>query len=229
MKIGIMQPYFFPYIGYYQLMEAVDTYVIADDLNYIKNGYINKNSILLNNQPFKISLQLFGASQNKLINQIEVGENGPKLLSTIKNAYKKAPFFKEVFPLLEDILLEKEKNLGRFLGNSLMKTAKYLEIEVDFLYSSEIEKDNSLKFDERIYDICHRLNGDHYINAIGGQKLYSKEKFAKHGIRLNFIQTHVIQYKQFNDSFVPNLSIIDVMMFNSKKDLKIFLNEYSLV
>ena len=113
-KIGIMQPYFFPYIGYFQLMDAVDIYVIADDLNYIKNGFINKNSILLNNQPFKISLQLFGASQNKLINQIEVGENGEKLLSTIKNAYKKAPYFKEVFPLLLKFL-SLDQSLHQFL------------------------------------------------------------------------------------------------------------------
>ena len=177
-KIGIMQPYFFPYIGYYQLINAVDTYVIADDLNYIKNGFVNKNFILLNGKPFKFSLQLFGASQNKLINQIEVGENGGKLLSTIKNAYKKAPQFKNVFPLLEEILLNKEKNLGKFLGHSISQVSRYMDIDTDFVYSSEIDKDNSLKFDERIYDICHRLGKDHYINAIGGQKLYDKKKFA---------------------------------------------------
>lgn len=228
-KIGIMQPYFFPYIGYWQLMQAVDTYVIADDLNYIKNGFINKNSILLDNRPFKISLQLFGASQNKLINEIEVGENGAKLLSTIKNAYKKAPYFKDVFPLIEKILLNPEKNLAKFLGFSLQEVAEYMEIDVKFLYSSEIDKDNSLKFDERIYDICHRLKGDHYINAIGGQKLYSKEKFAEQGLKLSFIKTHDIRYRQFQEEFIPNLSVIDVMMFNSKADLKKMLDDYELI
>ncbi|HHB51423.1 MAG TPA: hypothetical protein ENK75_00020 [Saprospiraceae bacterium] len=229
MKVGIMQPYFFPYIAYYQLIEEVDTYVIADDLNFIKNGYINKNSILLDGKPFKISLQLRGASQNKHINQIEVGENGSSLLSTIRNAYKKAPFFADVYPLLEKILLNNDKNLGTFLGFSIKEIVDYLDIQTEIVYSSEIDKDNSLKFDARIIDICHQLGADHYINAIGGQKLYDKKRFLQNGVKLSFLETEYLEYSQYNNEFLPNLSMIDVMMFNSKEEINGMLKKYHIL
>lgn len=229
MKLGIMQPYFFPYIGYFQLIDLVDVYVIADDLHYIKNSYIKKNNILDNGAPALLSLELKGASQNKLINEIEVGSNTNKLLMTIQYRYAKAPYFKDVFPLLQNILLSEEKNVARFLGDSLMKIASYLDIPTKFLYSSEIEKNNDLKFDARIIDICKRLGADHYINAIGGKELYSKDKFALEGIQLSFIDTKEIEYAQFGKEFVPNLSIIDVLMFNSPEETKMLLQEYELV
>ena len=229
MKLGIMQPYFFPYIGYFQLIQLVDVYVIADDLNFIKNSYIKKNSILDNGAPALISLQLIGASQNKLINEIEVGNDVDKLLTAIQRRYAKAPYFKDVFPLLQTILSSKEKNLARFLGYSLMEISSYLGMQTKFLYSSEIEKNNDLKFDARIMDICKRVGADHYINAIGGQELYDKDKFATEGIKLSFIDTKDIEYKQFDKEFVPNLSIIDVMMFNSKEESRELLQRYELV
>jgi hypothetical protein len=229
MKLGIMQPYFFPYIGYFQLIQLVDVYVIADDLNFIKNSYIKKNSILENGAPTLLSLELIGASQNKLINEVEVGKNTDKLLTGIQRRYAKAPYFKDVFPLLQTILLTQEKNLARFLGESLIKISDYLDIETKFLYSSEIEKNNDLTFDARIIDICKSVGSDHYINAIGGKELYSKDDFAREGIKLNFIDTKEIEYKQFDKEFVPNLSIIDVLMFNSKEETKELLQQYELV
>ena len=229
MKLGIMQPYFLPYIGYFQLIQLVDIYVIADDLNFIKNSYIKKNSILDNGAPALISLQLIGASQNKLINEIEVGDNVDKLLTAIQRRYSKAPYFKDVFPLLQTILSSKEKNLARFLGYSLMEISSYLGIQTKFLYSSEIEKNNDLKFDARIKDICKSVGSEHYINAIGGKELYNKDEFAKEGIKLSFIDTKNIEYKQFDKAFVPNLSIIDVMMFNSKEECMDLLQRYELV
>ena len=224
-----MQPYFFPYIGYFQLIQLVDTYVIADDLNFIKNSYIKKNSILDNGAPALISLQLIGASQNKLINEIEVGNDIDKLLTAIQRRYAKAPYFKDVFSLLETILSSKEKNLARFLGDSLMEISTYLGIQTKFLYSSEIEKNNDLKFDARIMDICKSVGADQYINAIGGKELYEKDKFATEGIELSFIDTQELEYKQFNKAFVPNLSMIDVMMFNSKEETRELLQRYELV
>lgn len=228
MSIGIMQPYFFPYIGYFQLMREVDVFVIADDLHYIKNGFINKNFILLNNESFKISLQLNGASQNKLINEIEVGTNNSKLLETIRRAYKKAPYFNDVFPLIEEIMLNNEKNLANFLGESLIKISNYLGIEVEILYSSKIEKDNNLKYEKRIIDICKRQNSTCYVNATGGKILYSKETFKKENLKLQFINSFSLTYKQFNDNFISGLSIIDVMMFNSRDNITKLLDSYEL-
>jgi len=229
MSVAIMQPYFFPYVGYFQLIQAVNVFVIADDLNYIKNGFINKNFILLNNEAFRISLQLKGASQNKLINEIEVGENASKLLNTIKEAYRKAPYFDDTFPLLESILLSKEKNLARYLGNLLIKISKYFGLETTVLFSSEIDKDNDLRFDERIMDICERLKQDKYINPIGGVELYDKQNFKDRGMSVHFIVNETSGYKQFSSDFIPNLSIIDIMMFNSKDEIKELLNQYDLV
>ena len=229
MSIAIMQPYFFPYIGYFQLIQAVDIFVIADDLNYIKNGFINKNFILRKNECFRISLQLKGASQNKLINEIEVGENASKLLNTIRENYRRAPYFDYAFPLLESILSSKEKNLARYLGDLLINISKYFGLETTVLYSSEIDKDNDLRFDERIIDICQRLKQDKYINPARGKNLYNKEDFLKEGIQLSFLKKKDIEYKQFDNQFVHYLSIIDVLMFNSKEEIKELLLQYNLV
>lgn len=224
-----MQPYFFPYIGYFQLMNAVDIYVIADDLHFEKSSFIKRNYILEQKHSHIISLQLIGASQNKLINEIEVGNNKNKLLQEIERAYNKAPFFHDVFPLLQAILGNGEKNLAKFLSYSIKEIAHYLDIQTKFICSHDIEKDNHLRFDNRIMDICKVLKADKYINAIGGKELYDKDKFQKQGIQLSFLETNFITYKEFENDFIPNLSIIDVMMFNSKDEIKELLNRYELI
>jgi len=177
----------------------------------------------------KILLQVKGASQNNVINVIEVGGNARQLLEIIRRTYRKAPYFDDVCPMLESIFLSKEKNLARYLGNSLVKICKHLDLEAKVVYSSEIEKDNNLRLDERIYDVCKSLKSTHYVNSIGGQTLYSKEVFLKHGIELSFIQSNEIIYEQYNNDFIPKLSIIDVLMFNSKSNITEMLNAYHLV
>jgi hypothetical protein len=229
MQIAIMQPYFFPYIGYFQLINAVDEFVVYDDVNFIKQGWIAKNKILLDNQEFNFTLQLNGASSFKTINQIEVGNNKSKLLKTIDQAYKKAPFYKEAFPVIEEILGHEEENLGKFLSFSLSRISKYLKIRTTFLLSSEIKKNNELKGQDKVIELCKKLKADHYINAIGGRDLYNKSDFMNNGIELHFIQTGNIKYKQFNEEFVPYLSIIDALMFNSTEKIDLFLNDYQLI
>ena len=157
MTLAIMQPYFFPYIGYWQLINAADTFVIYDDVNFIKKGYINRNSILLSGRPHVFTLKLIGASQNKLINEIEVGDNSRKILKTIEMSYKKSPYFHIVFPIIKDILNNKEKKLAKFLGYSIKRISEYLEIDTRFIYSSDIEKDNALKAQDKILDLSKKL------------------------------------------------------------------------
>ena len=229
MTLAIMQPYLFPYIGYWQLINAVDTFVIYDDVNFIKQGYINRNSILSNGKSQVITMELIGASSNKLINEIEVGNNRSKLSKTIKQNYVKARYFEVVYPLIENILNQNEKNLGKFIGYSLEQISNYLEINTKFIYSSDIEKDNALKTQDKVLEICNILKADKYINAIGGQELYNKEIFKENGIELNFLKTELVEYKQFKNDFVPYLSIIDVLMFNSKDEIKNMLVRYELV
>lgn len=229
MTLAIMQPYFFPYIGYWQLLCAVDTFVIYDDVNFIKKGYINRNSILNTGYEQKITLELIGASQNKLINEIELGNNKRKLLQNIDHAYKKASEHEKVFPLIQSILENPEKNLAKFLGNSIQKISEYLELDTKIIYSSHIEKDCKLKGQAKILDICRHCGASNYINAIGGQELYDKEAFEAENIELKFIKTELMEYKQFKYEFVPYLSIIDIMMFNTKTNIQNMLNNYELI
>lgn len=229
MKLAIMQPYFFPYIGYLQLINAVDEFVIYDDVNFIKQGYINKNNILGNNKAQAFTLELKGASSYSLINEIEIGNNSKKILKTIKQNYAKAPFFKDVMPLVEDIFNFQEKNLARYVGSSLQKIAEYLQINTIFHYSSELDKNCELRAQDKVINICENLNASHYINAIGGQELYSKDTFEENNIKLNFIKTNLQTYKQFGQEFIPYLSIIDVMMFNNIDTINQHLQSYELI
>lgn len=224
-----MQPYFFPYIGYFQLIRAVDTFVIYDDVNYIKQGWINRNRILMNGKDHIITMQLKRASSFKKINEIEIIGDHDRLISVIRHAYTRAPFFNEVFPMVSNLLLYSEKNLAGYLVHLIESLVGHLEIEVNLLVSSQIQKDAALKGEEKVLDICQRLGASSYINAIGGQELYSRTNFKRNRLKLNFIETRPIDYKQFNHPFVAWLSIIDVMMFNAKKDIVKMLDKYVLI
>lgn len=218
-----------PYIGYFQLIKAVDKFIIYDDVNFIKGGWINRNNILLNKQRFLINILLSGASSNKLINEIQIQESQNKLIKTIESAYKKAPMFGEIFPLFLQIMEYKDKNLASFLGNSITELCKFIGIKTEMIYSSHIEKDNSLKAQEKILHICKLLEAKEYINAIGGQELYDKDDFHNVGIKLSFIKSNLHPYNQFNNEFIPSLSIMDVMMFNSVEEINVMLDKFEVL
>lgn len=233
MKLAVMQPYFFPYIGYYQLIKAVDTFVIYDDVNYIMRGWINRNYILFKNKPHLFVLSLIRPSQNKIINEIMIQDenensNRKRVINIVQQAYNKAPQFKKVFPIIEEIVLNKESNLNRYLRYSLKIITDYVGIDTEFINSSDIEKDNTLKGEAKILEICKRLKTDEYINLIGGRSLYRKEEFGGNNIKLSFIRTKDIQYKQFKNGFVPNLSLIDILMFCSVDEMCYLLKEYEI-
>ena len=231
MKLAIMQPYFFPYIGYFQLIYAVDKFVFYDDVNYIKNGWINRNRILINNQPSYFTIQLKGASPFKLINQIEFTDNRAKLKKTIQIAYRKAPFFNQVFPIIEQCLDYETNSISKLAIKTIEETAKYMNVNTSFEISSYKYADTKeLERTERIITLCRINNAQTYINASGGTDLYSKEEFQNKGISLFFIKPQLTEYKQYNtDRFIPGLSVIDVMMFNSVKEIHKMLNNYDLI
>ncbi len=229
MKIGIMQPYFMPYIGYWQLMAAVDTYVVYDDVNYIKGGWVARNNILLNGQKHMFTITLNGASPNKLFNEITIKDDFKKFSRLIESAYRKAPYYAEVSALLNKIYNYGDKSLGAFMMNSFQVVLDYLEIDTKLILSSTIEKDNSLRGKDKVKHICHLLGADTYYNAIGGQELYDKNDFRVDGINLQFVQTNLTPYAQLGNEFVPGLSLIDVLMFNSPMETKKMLNAYTLL
>jgi len=220
MKIAIMQPYFLPYIGYFQLINAVDQFVIYDNIQYTKKGWINRNRILVNGKDEFITLPLKKDSDYFHVNQRCLSDTfaseKEKITRKIKEVYRKAPYFNETFDIWLAIMDFKEVNLFSFILNALQKINRYLEIETPLLISSSIAIDHQLKAEDKVIAICKALQATSYVNPIGGVELYAKEAFATHDLKLQFVQANPFVYKQFDQEFVPWLSILDVMMFNNK-------------
>jgi hypothetical protein len=233
MIVGIMQPYFTPYIGYFHLINAVDEFVIYDNIQYTKKGFINRNRILSNGTEQLISLPLKKASDYLNVVERELSESWKedknRILNTIKSSYSKSPYFEESYNLISKCLNNPEINLFRFIYDSIILINEYLGIKTKIIISSTIDIDHTLKSQDKVLAICKERNATQYINSIGGVKLYNKEIFKQNKIELNFIKSNPIQYKQFNNEFLPWLSIIDVLMFNSKEQINKYLNEYTLV
>ena len=227
-----MQPYIFPYIGYFQLINAVDKFVIYDNIEYTKKGWINRNRILINGKDDFFTIPLKKDSDYLKIDERMISDtyskDGKKIINKIEAAYRKAPFFETAFPIIESILLNQENNLFKHIRDSLSKLLDYLCITTEIVVSSTIKIDHSLKSQEKVIAICKELSASQYINPIGGTLLYSSETFEKNNIKLTFLQSNPIIYKQFDHEFVPWLSIIDIMMFNSKDVIQSYLKNYQL-
>lgn len=233
MRLGIMQPYFFPYLGYFQLMNSVDNYVVYDNIQYTKKGWINRNRILLNGLAHTISLPLQNDSDFLNIDQRRIANDSDKqigkILGQIKSSYSKSPYFDDVFPLLESIFLYEDKNLFNYILNSIEVLKGYMGIQTPLFISSMIDIDHSLKGKDKVIALCKQLNAEVYVNPAGGTELYDKAEFSDNGISLKFHSMDSICYKQNGDGFVESLSIIDVMMFNSKVEIGLLLNRYTLI
>lgn len=231
MKLAVMQPYLFPYIGYLQLLATADKFVVFDDVNFIKKGWINKNNILINGQKSTFTVPLQNVSQNRLIKDIEIVADEKwreKFLQSIKFSYKKAEFFEETYNLIEGILNCGETFISKMIVQSLRLFKEKLQLDVEIIESSEIYGNQELLAQFRIIDICKRENAKHYINAIGGTELYDRELFEKNDVKLSFLQTTPFSYRQFGSEFVPHLSIIDVLMFNGFAGTKNLMSHYTL-
>lgn len=232
MKIAIMQPYLFPYIGYFQLLSAVDKLVFYDDVNFIKKGWINRNRILLNGNPFMLSIPLKNASQNTLIKDLELAIDEKwknKIVKTLEHAYHKAPFFEETIDLVKDVINTRSKFIKDWHLRSVDLIRNYFEISTQVIESTLRYHNTNLKGPDRILDICLKENANHYINPIGGKQFYNKHLFSHKKISLNFLKSKEISYQQFDNEFVPLLSIIDVMMFNSLPEIRNMLKQYELI
>lgn len=236
MTLAIMQPYFLPYIGYMQLMGAVDTFVLYDDVSFINRGWINRNKLLINGQEHLFTIPLKDASQNKRINEVHLADDPKwrsKLLKTIEQGYRKAPQYAVVMPLTEKIVNFTTDSIADLIYHSLVELNGYLGLTPTLIASSSVYENTHLKAQERILDICNQEGATRYINPIGGMELYDRERFAEAGITLNFIRSERVEYPQFNrgnsDTFVPWLSILDALMFNDVPTVKALLTQYELV
>ena len=222
MRLAIMQPYFFPYIGYFQLIAAVDLFIVYDNIKYTKKGWINRNRMLQNGKDVMFSLPLKHDSDQLDVCDRELATdfNRDKLLNQFKGSYSRAPYFSQTLTLIEQIVLHHDTNLFRFLHHCIIKTCEYLGIATEIRISSGIAIDHDLKNQDKVLALCAALGASTYVNAIGGRELYSKETFRERGVELKFIQSKPFEYPQFGDEFVPWLSIVDVMMFNSVETIK---------
>jgi len=228
-----MQPYFLPYTGYWQLLNMVDKFVVYDNIQYTKKGWINRNNILLNNEIFLFSLPLKKNKDFLNVNERYLSDdsltNSVKVLRQIENSYKKAPFFHKAFPLVESIFKNENANLFDYIYESIVSVCHYLDIETEIVISSSIDIDHSLKSQEKVISISKKLGVDTYVNPYGGVGLYERAAFKQEGIDLNFIIPDLKEYQQYNENFISNLSIIDVIMFNSVDDIKNQLKKYKLL
>lgn len=227
-----MQPYFFPYIGYFQLMAAVDLFIVYDNIKYTKKGWINRNRMLKDGKDVMFSAPLKGDSDALDIRDRELATdfNPDKLLNQFKAAYRPAPYFAQTFPLVEEIVRYEDKNLFRFLHHSIVKTCKHLGITTEIRASSEFVIDHDLRSQDKVLALCQAAGARTYINTIGGIELYSKEVFHQKDIELKFIQSKPFQYSQFRNEFVSWLSIVDVMMFNPSDRIQAWIaTNYELI
>lgn len=211
-----MQPYFFPYIGYFQLIRAVDRFVVYDNIKYTKKGWINRNRILQQGAPHWVSLPLKSASDALDIRDRNLADSfdACKLINQIAGAYRPAPYFDQAMPVIEASIVTAERQLFRLLYASIRNVCDYLSIATRLLPSSTVDADHDLRSQERVIAICRSLGGTTYVNPIGGTELYSDDGFRKAGLELRFLESLPVRYEQFGQAFVPSLSIIDVMMFN---------------
>lgn len=233
MSVAIMQPYFFPYLGYFQLVQSVDDFVFYDDVMFIKKGWINRNQILMQQHAFLFTIPLEKQSQNKSIRESSIawGPEFPnKWLQQVQSAYKKAPHFLAVMELIESVLQKKPTSIADLAANSVMETWQYLNLEKRFHFSSELGVSKDLDRAERLMAITEKLGSKEYINAKNGQELYQKEYFSEQGFQLNFLNQSLVPYSQGSkQDFIPGLSMIDVLMWNSKEDIVSMLSTYSLI
>jgi hypothetical protein len=221
-SLAVMQPYFLPYIGYFQLIRAVDVFILYDNIKYTKKGWINRNRMLQNGKDVIFSVPLKNDSDALDICERELAADfkRDKLLNQFKEAYRRSPYFEQTYPLLETIVRFEDANLFRFLYNSIVKSCQHLGITTEIRVSSAIAIDHDLKNQNKVLALCEAVGASIYVNAIGGTDLYSKEAFLNEGVDLKFVKSKPYEYPQFGNAFINALSIIDALMFNEPETLQ---------
>jgi hypothetical protein len=232
-RVALMQPYLLPYLGYFQLIAAVDTFVLYDDVQWMKGGWINRNRILVGGRADWITLPVKKEALGTQINEREFSEKFEAekrhIVEKLRAAYVRAPFFEPTMALIEGCFASTETRADRFIAALLRTVCGYLGIETEIIRSSELSKTEGLRGQDRVVNICLTLAASQYVNAIGGVGLYRREDFAEAGVDLLFIRSEAVQYPQFGAEFVPDLSIVDLLMFNSVAQVQDFLGRFELV
>ena len=239
MTLAGNQPYFLPYFPYWQLIAAADTFLVSDDYDFIKAGWVNRNRILVNGRPQYFRIEVLHAGESRLIKDKLLAPHWTdSKLRTVEMAYHAAPYFNQGYALMEKVFSCRSERLLDVLELSIREVCAYLGITTPLVRTSSLEGNSLLRREYRVYDFCRRLGADRFINAIGGQALYSKEEFKARGVDLKFIRggtppydqaLHFARYTARPGAFVPGLSVLDVIMFNSREACHDMLGMYELI
>jgi len=233
MIVAVMQPYWLPYLGYFQLLHAADVFVVYDDVQYMKNGWVNRNRLLSGGNAYYFNLPIVKDTHTKLINERElqapVQDIEARICRQVEISYGRAPQFLPTMAALKDIFSHREPNLAGFLTDQLRVLKRHLKLKAEIHVSSQLGIATSLAGEDRIIAICRHLGARTYLNAIGGTGLYHGGRFEDAGLSLRFVRSALDPYRQFGHPFVPGLSIIDAMMFNDQERLQWHLGRYELI
>ncbi len=232
-KVAVMQPYFLPYLGYWQLLNHVDKFVVYDDIQFTKKGWINRNRYwsTSGDQLFTVPLKKgsdFLDVRDRMIADSWLDER-LKLQRRIEAAYSRAPFFDEGIVVFRECINFDTLNLFEFILNSILVLKRVLEIPTEIIVSSSIGDTRELRSKDRVIEICRKLGAKAYVNPIGGVGLYSKDEFLCSGMSLNFLRMKDVTYNQFDYPFLANLSILDLLMFNGLEKSRGLLGEFEIL
>lgn len=216
MRVAIMQPYFFPYIGYFQLIGAVDLFVVYDNIKYTKKGWINRNRMLQNGQDLMFSLPLRHDADHLDVRDRVLAPDfkRDKLLNQLRGAYARAPQFAATFPVVERAVRCADQNLFGYLHHALRCACDHLGLTTPIVVSSTVDVDHDLRGQDKVIALARAVGATAYVNPIGGTDLYDRDAFRQQGLELRFLRARPFEYAQFGAPFVPWLSLIDVLMFN---------------
>jgi hypothetical protein len=232
--LAVMQPYIFPYIGYFNLINSATHFVFYDDVDYIKQGWINRNRILINGHPSYFSIPLSNGRSGVQIREVKVFNLShfyKKFKRTLEQSYGKSPFFDIGLSYVEKVLLSGEENISKLAELSISEASNMLEIEASvYRSSSDFSDSKGIGRSERLISIAQQLNCKTYVNSINASFLYDKQYFSMRGVNLSFIKPKLVGYNQLNATkFIPGLSIIDLIMNLSLDEIKSQLDSYELV
>lgn len=212
-----MQPYFLPYIGYWQLLNYVDVFILFDDVTYIKKGYIDRNYIANTKGTLGLKLKVRKASQNRKINDHELLPGQSHLWELVKTCYPETALEKDEGRLIELIIKCQEENLAKYLESSIRNMAQYLEINTEIFRSSDIKSKFVGK--EKIISMVKHVSGTTYVNMRGGQHLYHETDFSRENLGLEFFDAKLRPYAQGTPEFTPGLSIVDLLLNTSRETI----------
>ena len=210
MKVAIMQPYFLPYIGYLQLLNSVDKFILYDDIEYTKKGWINRNRIVdgeIITLPLKKDSDYLNVVERRLSD--DWSKQKTKILNKIESRYRKAEYFTTGYKLFFNIINYEDTNLFYFIHNSINEVKRFLEIDTEIIVSSTLTRPQ-LQMQDSVIDLCKRVGGTSYVNPIGGKMLYDKNLFSDNELSLSFLR----------NTYNNTLSILDIIMTTPKSEIK---------